>query len=80
MPSNPLAPQCPSPTFYSWRIKDEVSPWRKKTGWRTLGWRMTEADAIAWGASQGYEIQCVEGTRLVMTNLGSTSDFRNGKL
>ena len=68
-----MSTQCESCVLYSWRIKDEISPWRKKAGWRTLGWRTTEADALAWGASQGYEIQRVEGSAGQVSRLGSIS-------
>jgi len=44
-------------TLYLWRIKD------KRTGrWRTLRWRMTEADAQDWASKEGVEIQQVENS------------------
>ena len=44
-------------TLYLWRIKD------KRTGrWRTLRWRMTEADALDWASEEGVEIEQFENS------------------
>jgi hypothetical protein len=41
----------------SWRIKD------KRAGrWRTLRWKMTDADAAQWAAREGVEIEKLPGT------------------
>ena len=66
-------------TLYSWRIFDQVSPWRKTKPWRTLSWKMTEMDAVEWAAKEGFEIEKVKGSGQIVSGLGSTSEFLNGK-
>jgi hypothetical protein len=52
---------------YSWRVKDETSPWRKKRNpWKELRWKMTEEEARAWAKNNGHaEIERVEGSEEV---------------
>ena len=48
---------------FLWRVYDSTSPWKKKGGWRELGWEMTEAHAVAWAKANGFErIEKVPGS------------------
>jgi hypothetical protein len=65
---------------YSWRIKDETSPWRnKRKPWRELTWKMTEEDAAAYGRKHALDIQRVEGSEEIRPPVGETQGMVIGR-
>jgi hypothetical protein len=48
--------------FFTWRIRDVRMQRGRKKKWRTLTWKMTEMQALAWASRHGFEIQRVEGS------------------
>ncbi len=47
-------------TFWQWRVLELDK--RGKDKWRTLRWRMNEADALAWAAKEGQQLEKVPGS------------------
>jgi hypothetical protein len=47
---------------YAWRIRDVRMQHGRKKKWRTLNWKMTETQALAWASRHGFELQRVEGS------------------
>ncbi len=43
--------------LWLWRVRKPA-----ERGWRELGWRMTEEQAKAWAAKNGYEMDRVPGS------------------
>ena len=48
--------------LYTWRIRDVRMHHGRKKKWRTLNWKMTETQALAWVSRHGFELQRVEGS------------------
>ncbi len=57
--------------YWKWRVRDP----KRRSGWRELSWRMTPEHAEQWAKSNDAEIQRVEGSEEVRTDV----DGRQGK-
>jgi len=60
--------------FYRWSVPDS----RKRGGRRTLRWEMTEQNAAEWAASNGVNLEKMEGSGRARNSLGF--DQWTGKL
>jgi hypothetical protein len=57
-------------TTWRWELKDA----RRRSGWRLLGWAMTEEDAARWALTHQAVLRKVEGSREDRTDVsGNTS-------
>ena len=55
---------------FRWRVFDTSSPWKKRGGWRELGWDMSEADAADWAKKNGFDqIEKIPGSAKVFEDL-----------
>ena len=50
-----------NPTYWQWRVRLKPDtprdPWFSHKTWKTLRWRMTEADAATWAEKNGCDIE-----------------------
>jgi hypothetical protein len=54
---------------WKWRARGKLN-----REWRELSWRMTEKEAAAWSNSEGREIERIEGSAEVRTDLRAEND------
>jgi hypothetical protein len=54
---------------WKWRARGKLN-----REWRELSWRMSEQEAAAWSKSEGREIERIEGSAEVRTDLRGETD------